>query len=127
VQDNDIVIAPGQVLPPPEIRGRLAEVAVRNGQLMLAYAPNGTAPPLPLPPPLPAARNYIYFSGGSLTFGKLTMTDADLQLVDMDDRDPFDFYPAKYTGQLVAGYSKNTLRNGLRTYMPDYNDRRRER
>ena len=39
-----------------------------------------------------------------------------------DDRDAFDFYPAKYDAQLVAGYSKNTPAKGLKTYMPDYND-----
>ena len=39
-----------------------------------------------------------------------------------DDRDDFDFYPAKYNAQLVAGYSKNTPERGLMTYMPDFND-----
>ena len=31
------------------------------------------------------------------------MSDADLQLVDADPADPFDFYPNKYLAQLVAG------------------------
>jgi hypothetical protein len=50
------------------------------------------------------------------------MSDADLELVDADGRDRFDFYPARYKRQLVAGYSKNTERGGLRTVMPDYAD-----
>ena len=50
------------------------------------------------------------------------MHDADLQLIDSDPKDPFDFFPSKYEGQLVAGYSKNTPAGGLRTYMPDYAD-----
>ena len=54
------------------------------------------------------AANYIWFRGGTIRFGKLTMTDADLQLIDMHPADPFDFYSAKYETQLVAGYSKNT-------------------
>ncbi len=50
------------------------------------------------------------------------MTGADLQLIDEDPKDSFDFFPARYNRQLVAGYSKNTPSGGLRTYMPDYAD-----
>jgi hypothetical protein len=50
------------------------------------------------------------------------MTETDLQLIDLDERDAFDFYPAKYSAQLVAGYSKNTPAQGLKTYMPDFAD-----
>ena len=62
----------------------------------------------------------LYFYGGSVRFGKLTMSDADMWLIDADPRDPFDFYPEQYMRQLVAGYSKNTPEGGLRVYMPDY-------
>ena len=41
--------------------------------------------------PPPMAKNYIYWRGGSLSFGKLTMTATDLELVDMDPKDAFDF------------------------------------
>jgi hypothetical protein len=40
------------------------------------------------------------------------MSDADLQLIDADDRDWFDFSPQEYERQLVAGYSKNTPAKG---------------
>jgi hypothetical protein len=50
------------------------------------------------------------------------MSAADLQLIDADPRDPFDFFPAQYNAQLIAGYSKNTPSGGLRTYMPDFSD-----
>jgi hypothetical protein len=50
------------------------------------------------------------------------MHGADLQLVDADPRDPFDFYPAKYRAQLIAGYSKNLPNGGLKTFMPDFSD-----
>jgi hypothetical protein len=48
------------------------------------------------------------------------MSDADMQLIDADPSTPFDFYPAHYDDQLVAGYSKNTRRKGLEVFMPDY-------
>ena len=53
-------------------------------------------------------------------FGKLTMSDADMQLIDADPSNPFDFFPAHYDKQLIAGYSRNTPRKGLQVFMPDY-------
>ena len=50
------------------------------------------------------------------------MVDTDLMLIDDDPRDPFDFSPAQYKDQLVAGYSKITPDNGLVTHMPDLSD-----
>jgi hypothetical protein len=124
VDENDIVITPGRVLPPPEIRGRLTRSAVQADRLVQIFGDPGSGRPARLVP-VSSARNYVYFAGGSITFGKLTMRDSDLQLIDMDPRDPFEFFPARYTVQLVAGYSKNTPTGGLRTYMPDFTDVRR--
>jgi hypothetical protein len=125
VQDDDIVIAAGQVLPPPEIRGWLARVAVRGNRLVQVFEDRSKGRPAHLSTPSGGARNYIHFRGGIITFGKLTMRDTDLQLIDADPRDPFDFFPARYNVQLVAGYSKNTPALGLKTYMPDFDDVRK--
>ena len=65
---------------------------------------------------------YIWFHQGRIRFGRLTMNDADLQLIDADPADPFDFYSDRYNDQLVAGYSRNTRAGALRTVMPDYGD-----
>jgi hypothetical protein len=121
IQENDIIIAAGQVLPPPEIAGRLTRVAIEGNRLVQVFDDGSGAPPN-LTKPSPTAGNYIYFGGGEIRFGKLTMHDADLQLIDSDPKDAFDFYPSRYDAQLVAGYSKNTPQKGLRTYLPDYND-----
>jgi len=126
VHDDDVVITPGEVLPPPEMKGRLTHVEIRQGRLYQTFDA-GRAAAAPRTGRPSAARNYIYFSGGTVTFGKLTMRDADLQLIDEDPHDPFDFFPAKYDRQLVAGYSKNTPAHGLRTYMPDFDDLPRTR
>ena len=56
-----------------------------------------------------------------MRFGKLTMTDTDMRLIDADPTDPFDFFPDHYSEHLVAGYSKTTASGGLLVYMPDYN------
>jgi hypothetical protein len=119
INDNDVLISPGLVVPPPEIDGRLASVSVRGDRLVQTFArdPELSAAPLH---PTDSTPNYIYFSGAVLRFGKLTMTGADLQLVDENPKTPFDFFPREYFKQLVAGYSKTTKAGGLVTHMPDY-------
>jgi hypothetical protein len=62
---------------------------------------------------------YIYHRGGVLRFGKLTMVDADLEIVG-DRPGLFNFFQREYQKQLVAGYSKNTRSNGLVAHMVDY-------
>lgn len=122
IDGNDIVLSPGLILPPPQIRGHLSHVAIVGDRLVQKFSFTGPAPKALPPRPDAASRNYIYFSGSVITFGRLTMKPADLQLIDSDPKDPFDFFPSKYQGQLVAGYSKNTPTGGLRTYMPDHGD-----
>jgi hypothetical protein len=128
VADDDLVVSPGGALPPPEIRGRLARAVTTGQRIELTFTASGERAET-FEPPVRGARNYIYFGGGAIRFGKLTMEDADLQLIDADPRDPFDFFPARYQRQLVAGYSKNTRVGGLRTFLPDYDDlvRRQDR
>jgi len=122
VQNDDIILAAAQLLPPPEMVGRLTRVSVQGNRLVQTFGDPKQNRPAPLKLPAPSARNYVYFGGGTITFGKLTMRDADLQLIDSDPSDPFDFFPARYDAQLVAGYSKNTPEKGLKTYMLDFGD-----
>jgi len=117
---DDLLIDTTAMLPPPRTEGRLQRVAISGERLTMRLVGTATQPARPATLPLPRARNYIYFFGGSIRFGKLTMSDADMQLIDADPRDPFDFYPARYEGQLIAGYSRNTPRHGLQVFMPDY-------
>jgi hypothetical protein len=67
------------------------------------------------------AKNYVHFRGGTVRFGKLTMSDTDLELMDVTPADPFDFSIDHYNEQLVAGYSKMTQAGALCVHMPDYN------
>jgi hypothetical protein len=117
IDGDDLLLNPGALLPPPAIEGRLQSVNVEGGRIVQRYGPGRLAA---LKPPDPSAANYMYYSGGILKFGKLTMTDTDMQLIDADPKDPFAFFQDRYNEQLVAGYSKNTPALGLKVYMPDY-------
>jgi hypothetical protein len=115
IDKDDLLLDPARLLPPPRIAGRLTKVAIENGVLVQEF---GAPVAKPLTPPVKSA-NYMYYRGGVLRFGKLTMQDADLLLVDENPKDPFEFSPERYNEQLVAGYSKNTPSHGLITHMPD--------
>jgi hypothetical protein len=118
VDGNDLLLDVSQLLPPPGFHGKVTSVRVEQGSLIQVFGP-GTAQAISPPA---TAKNHIYWRGSQLAFGKLTMTDTDLELVDEDPRDPFDFSVDRWNQQLVAGYSKTTADRGLRAHMPDYND-----
>ncbi len=122
VEGDDILLAPAALLPPPATEGRVKDVRLSGDRLVMLMVGSASPPGRTGTLPEPKARNYLYFHGGSVRFGKLTMSDADLQLVDADAADPFDFFPGRYSAQLVAGYSRTTPRGGLKVLMPDYND-----
>ena len=122
IDGDDILLSPAQVLPPPATEGRVKDVRVSAGRLVMTLIGDVKPPARPRTLPEPSSRNYVYFHGGSVRFGKLTMSDADLQLTDADPSDAFDFFPGRYLSQLVAGYSRTTERGGLKVVMPDYGD-----
>jgi hypothetical protein len=118
VEGNDVILDPRVLVPPPRIRGQVTSVRVTNQALVQTF---GSGKRQRLSPPA-VSKNYIYWRGGELKFGKLMMFDTDLELVDDDPRDPFDFSVDHWNDQLVAGYSRNTPSRGLKTHMPDYGD-----
>ena len=120
---NDLIIDPGIVIPAPSIRGQLKAVRIEGNEMVQTF---GTGPGQPIAP-RPLSPNHIYWRGSELSFGKLTMTDTDLELVDTDPGDPFDFSVDHWNAQLVAGYSKTRPDRGLTVHVPDFNDLPAER
>jgi hypothetical protein len=115
VEGNDIILDAAQMLPPPLMRGHITAVSIEGDEIIQTF---GTARKREAGKP--SGGNYMSYRGGVLRFGKLTMNDTDMKLVDADPTDPFDFFPDHYQDQLVAGYSKTTAAGGLLVYMPDY-------
>jgi hypothetical protein len=111
---DDLILNTEKVLPPPHIQGKISSVRIQGNNIVETIGTPGKTAPL-------MAGNYMAYRGGSITFGKLTMVDADLTLIDMDAKDPFDFYFQRYKEQLTAGYSKTTSNFALRVYMRDFN------
>jgi hypothetical protein len=119
IERDDFLLSPTELLPPPTIEGHLGAVEVTDSQIVQVFTPaSGKAAPLLALPR--AAANYMFFREGVLRFGKLTMRDTDLLIIDSEPSDAFDFFLDHYNEQLVAGYSRNTADHGLIVMMPDY-------
>jgi hypothetical protein len=113
---DDIIMLPNSMTPPPHMIGRVTKVSIADGKIVQTFDSGRRDPELT--PPFRASA-YLYHRGGILRFGKLTMSDADLEIVG-DRPGVFDFFQKEYKKQLIAGYSKNTPDNGLVSHMVDY-------
>lgn len=117
---NDLLLDPQKMLPPPAIELHLVGVKVSGDELVQIFDAGRHMPPMKLPHP--EEKNYMYYRHGTLRMGKLLMVDADMQVVDADPRDPFDFFIDRYNDQLIEGFTHNQPNYGLLVFMRDFND-----
>lgn len=126
VHGNDIIIDPLAVLPPPTIHGHVSKVGIAGDRLVQTFSPSSGIERLDAPSVSDTtARNFMYYRGGSLHFGRLTMANADMLIIDLDPEDPFEFDLDRYAEQLVAGYSRTLSNFRLEVFMPDVGKLRR--
>jgi hypothetical protein len=119
-QGNDLLLDPQRALPPPQVELHLVAVRVEGDELIQVFDAGRHLPELTLPHP--EEKNTMYYRGGTLRMGKLLMVDADMQVVDSDPSDPFDFNIDHYNDQLVAGFVRNQPNYGLLVFMRDFSD-----
>ena len=116
---DDLVLDPSLVFPAPHMDGSVTGTRIEGNAIVLIFGDKNRA--------VKARQtgNYMSFRGNRLRFGKLTMTDVDMILIDMDPADPFDFFLDRYKDQIVAGYSKISSSSALRIYVRDFNKLRK--
>jgi len=119
VDKDDLILDAEQILPPPAMRGRLSSIQVENEGISLVFGASGPKEQRETLSSRCGGRNFELFRGGTVRFGKMTMSDTDLELIDADPADPFDFSIDHYQEQLVAGYAKLTKIGGLCVHVPD--------
>ncbi len=120
VEKNDLLIDALNILPPPTIKGRLVDVELHEDELLQIMEDGTRVAPLAVPDQ--AAKNWMFFEDGTLRMGKLFMVRADMQVVDADPRDPFDFFVDYYNNQLSEGFTRNLKDYGLKVFMRDFDD-----
>jgi hypothetical protein len=120
---NDMLLDALKMIPPPRVTGRIASVKIEGNEVVQTFA---STPADSVFETLvrvdTSVHNFIYYKGGSLRFGKLTMTPTDLLIGDADESDRFDLDLPRYNEQLTAGYTRTLKNNALRTWMPDRHD-----
>jgi hypothetical protein len=114
VSGNDIFLYTPALLPPPHISGQLTNVRIVNPDIEEIYgnAQNEVER-------VEQWRNFIRLQGGTIDFGKLTMHQVDLTMIDISNDPWFDLDLAHYQEQLVNGYTRMTPQAGLQIFMPD--------
>jgi hypothetical protein len=114
VTGNDIFFDTLAMLPPPHIRGQLTTVRIANPDLEEVY---GNAEKEVQH--VEQWRNFLRFHNGTIDFGKLTMHQVDIMMIDISNDVWFDLDLANYQAQLVNGYTHITPEAGLQIFMPD--------
>ena len=114
-EGDDLILDPEQILPPPHIEGKVIAVRLEGNNIVQVFGGERREPLLVDVP------NYMAYRSNQLRFGKLTMSDTDMILIDLDPKDAFDFSLEQYQKMLTAGYTKVTASFGLRVYMRDVN------
>lgn len=115
-QEDDLILDLEQILPPPHIEGKVVSVRIEGEKIIQVFGGSDAKAAKNI-----RAGNYIAFKNNRIRIGKLVMNDTDLILIDMDPKDPLDFFEDHYKEQLSAGYSKLMPDSGLRAYIKDYN------
>jgi hypothetical protein len=114
---NDLYFDTQKLLPAPHIHGTLTRVRVTNPDIEVTYgdAQNDAAR-------TEQWRNFMALKGGTLDFGKLTMRNVDLIMIDASKDAWFDLDLVNYQAQLVNGYTRMTAQAGLEIFMPDLDE-----
>ena len=117
ISGNDIFFDTQLLLPPPHIRGQLKKVKIANPDLEEIYGDARDDVER-----TEQWRNFLRLRGGTIDFGKLTMNNVDLIMIDISKDAWFDLDLANYQNQLVNGYTHMTPEAGLQIFMPDLRD-----
>ncbi|MEY2412744.1 MAG: hypothetical protein QOD84_1350 [Acidobacteriaceae bacterium] len=114
VSGNDIYFDTLKLLPPPHIHGQLSKVRVVTPDIeeVFGNAEDDVSR-------VEQWRNFLRLNNGTIDFGKLTMHEVDLIMVDLSNDAWFDLDLNNYQNQLVNGYTRMTPEAGLQIFMPD--------
>jgi hypothetical protein len=114
---NDLYFDTQKLLPAPHIHGSLTQVRVMNPDIEVMYgdAQNDATR-------TEQWHNFLALKGGTLDFGKLTMHNVDLIMIDASKDAWFDLDLVNYQAQLVNGYTRMTPQAGLEIFMPDLDE-----
>jgi len=121
VEGEDFITALNELFPPPRVYGHLTRVHVEGQDLVQVIGVQQEQHAIEaIPKALPEPANYVYFTGGRMRFGRMTMENVDLKMVDQIPQNVFDFSLDHYQEQIQAGYVKVLPDLGAIVYAADW-------
>jgi hypothetical protein len=117
ITGNDLFFDTQKLLPAPRIRGTLTKVHIVSPDLEEVFGNASTDVER-----VELWRNFLSLNGGAINFGKLTMNNVDLIMIDISKDPWFDLDLVNYQAQLTGGYTRVTPQLGLQLFMPDLRD-----
>ncbi|MBC7544876.1 MAG: hypothetical protein H7338_19300 [Candidatus Sericytochromatia bacterium] len=124
-EGNTIIMDPTKMLPAPAISGRVSQVQIapdpKDSQMKLMISFGG-GPQAVRDEKLaaPQAPNYMHILGGVVRFVNTYSTFTNLQIVDADPSDYFDFYLNEYGIQMLQGVIILSPNGSTLSLQPDY-------
>jgi hypothetical protein len=121
---DDLLLNINQFPMSPRLYGHVVGVRLEGDNVIETFAPDNASGnyPKPLEPPL-SRLAFMYFHGGTIRFGKLTMDNTELEIVSTHRQDWLDFDLDHYNDQLTTGCAKTTPSFALIVSVPDYGGR----
>lgn len=119
IDGNDIILYADKLLPSPAVSGFVSGVKVEAGKLVLTFDDQVRRDVPPLPEPW--AQNWILMHGGNVLINNDLIMDANMQMIDLNPKDPMHYYMPLYREQLEAGFTVAT-RTATIAYLPDIYD-----
>ncbi len=117
VVNDDMIFPMHTLFPPPHFIGRLRAVKIEGDQFVQIFGDPKPFAPAPLP-----SEHYIYFRGGVMQCGRMTMQAVDLELVNKDEGEPLIFSMEHTFEQILPGQLKVTPTHGMVAYIASYPD-----
>jgi hypothetical protein len=114
---DDVIFPIHTLFPPPHFTGRLHSIKVEGDELVQIFGTPRTFAPAPVP-----AEHYIYFRGGVMQCGRMTMQGVDLELLNKDAGKPLTFSIEHIYEETLSGYLKNLPNHGMVGYISSYQE-----
>lgn len=119
MEGDDMVVPLVSMFPPPLFTGRLTALRVTPAGLFGTIGGQEQADP-----PAIRSRSYLSMRGGTVMFAKLTMRDADMTMVPLDQSRDLGFSPVHYYAQMAGGETISEPDRGLVARVKDFRDLR---
>ena len=117
VEKDDVYFPLHALFPAPHFSGHLRSATIVGDELVEVYGDPRPFAPAPMP-----AEHYIYFRGGIMQFGRLTMQGVDLELLNKNADESFELSLRDLFRQSLPGYLKNMPDRGLVAYVQSFQD-----